>query len=460
VSSSYASVPFQEALRAFDARLQRRWAAQEGGAPEGLRAYRAAWLQHFAHPGETCTQAEMLGKCAQAAPLLVSDFHPLARSGRMLARILREVPWAKPPRVVLELLPASVAVPAAELGSDPEIRLVDGRLLREALPELYEAILACHADLHGAWVAGTPSERDEAAAGDWLTRQNTREARPEILFFGDWHLAPPHLPAALSRRGAQPVCVHQSPAPLWSRTLTQDGESILRLGSNHYAWMHTPPLAFWTTSRQEVDAGTDPEEAEASAGLIEELAQGICEILDLPAPVEALTVLGPRAWPGFWRSLPLQQRQVLQEHAAPLVPVLHPHEATLFAPRQPSWNQLVDAAAACVAQQSALSKPANTAAWITFRRLWARAWNPFLPTRSRHELRQELGIASGVGGLRAAEAASGYLDQLVLGERVAEALHRHPLLDRAALRTLLREGRHAFIWHHGVSTIQASPLSA
>jgi hypothetical protein len=460
VSSSHASVPFQEALRAFEARLQRRWTAQEGGAPAGLRAYRAAWLQHFAHPGEPCTHAEMIGKCAQAAPLLVSDFHPLARSGRMLARILREVAWVKPPRVVLELLPASVAVAAADLHTESEIPLVDGRLLHEALPELFEAILVCGADLRGAWVPGTPAERDETAAGDWLTRQNAVEPRPEVLFFGDWHLAPPHLPAALARRGAKPVCVHQSPAPLWSRAMTENGESTLRLGADHYAWMHTPPLAFWTSARQEEDSASNLDEAEATASLIEELAQGICEILDLPEPVETPTVLGSRAWPGFWRSLPIAQRQVLEEHSAPLVPVLHPNEATMFAPRMPSWNQLVDAAAACVAQESALSTPANTAAWVTFRRIWARAWNPFLPTRGRTELRIELGIASGVGGLRAAEAAGGYLDQLVLGERVAEALHRHPLLDRAALRTLLREGRHAFIWHHGVSTIQASPLSA
>jgi hypothetical protein len=460
VSSSNASVPFQEALRAFEARLQRRWLAQDGGAPVGLRAYRAAWLQHFAHPGESCPHAEMLTACADASPLLVSDFHPLARSGRMLARLLREVAWPTPPRVVLELLPSSVRLASAELQAGTEIPLIDGRLLHEALPELFDAIRACGADLHGAWVPGTPAERDEAAALDWLTRQNSLQARPEVLFFGDWHLAPPHLPAALARRGAKPICVHQSPAPLWSRTMTAKGESSLRLGSGHYAWMHTPPLAFWTTARQEEDSAADLDEAEATASLIEELAQGICEILDLPEPIEALTVLGPRAWPGFWRSLPLAHRQVLEQHSAPLVPVLHPSEATLFAPRLPSWNQLVDAAAACVAQQSALSAPPNTAASMTFRRIWARAWNPFLPTRGRTELRIELAIASGVGGLRAAEAAGGYLDQLVLGERVAEALHRHPLLDRAALRTLLREGRHAFIWHLGVSTIQASPLSA
>ncbi len=460
MSSQHASVPFQDALRAFEARLQRRWAAQDGGAPAGLRAYRAAWLQHFAHPGEACTYAEMIGKCAQAVPLLVSDFHPLARSGRMLARLLREVPWLKPPRVVLELLPASVAASAAELATDPEIRLVDGRLLHLAMPELYEAIQACHADLHGAWIAGTPSERDEAAAGDWLARTHQLEERPEVLFFGDWHLAPPHLPGALARRGARPVCVHQSPAPLWNRAVTEDGESTLRLGADHYAWMHTPPMAYWSTARQEEDSGAPCDELEASANLIEELAQGICEILDLPEPVESPTLLGPRSWPGFWRSLPAAQRQVLQEDSVPRIPVLHPNEATLFAPRLPSWNQLVDAAAACVAQESALCHPANTAAWFAFRRLWARAWNPFLPTRTRDELRVELGIASGVGGLRAAEAARDYLDQLVLGERVAEALHRHALLDRAALRTLLREGRHAFIWHHGVSTIQASPLSA
>lgn len=426
----------------------------------GLRAYRAAWLQHFAHPGASCSHAEMLGKCAQAAPLLVSDFHPLARSGRMLARLLREIAWPQPPRVVLELLPASVAIPSAELQPEAEIRLIDGRLLHEALPELFEAILACGADLHGAWVPGTPSERDERAAGDWLTRQRSPKPRPEVLFFGDWHLAPPHLPAALARRGAQPVCIHQSPAPLWSRTMTENGESTLRLGGDHYAWMHTPPLAYWTTARQEEDSVADLDEAEASANLIEELAQGICEILDLPEPVETPTVLGPRAWPGFWRSLPPTQRPVFDEHFAPRVPVLHPIEATLFAPRLPSWNQLVDAAAACVAQQSALSVPANTAVWIAFRRLWARAWNPFLRMRDRGDLQLELGIASGVGGLRAAEAAGSYLDQLVLGERVADALHRHPLLDRAAMRTLLREGRHAFIWHHGISTIQASPLSA
>lgn len=460
MSPRHSPVPFQEALRAFETRLQRRWASQEGGAPEGLRAYRAAWLQQFAHPGESCTHEDFVRACASASPLIVSDFHPLARSGRMLAQLMREVAWPKPPRLVLELLPAAQSASHAALREGCSLQLIDGRFLNEALPELFDACLATGAEVQGAWVPGTPAERDESAAGDWLRRQTAAPSRPEILFFGDWHLAPPHLPAAIARRGGKAMCIHQSPAPLWNRADFEHGEPILRLDTQHYAWMHTPPLAFWSTARQEEDQAADLDESEVTANLMEELALGICEILDLPEPVEAPTVLGPDAWPGFWRSLPSAHREALQEDRVPAAPVLHPHDPTLVIPRLPSWNQLVDAAAAFVAQNSALASPANLAPSMAFRRLWARAWNPFLPMRTREELRRELGIPGGVGGLRAAEAPGDYLEQLVWGERVAAALHRHPLLDRAALRTLLREGRHAFIWHHGISTIQASPLSA
>lgn len=457
MSPRQPSLPIADAVRAFEVRLQRRWASQEGAPPAGLRGYRAAWVQQFADSGESCTTSEFLKACSEAEALLVSDFHPLGRSTRMLARLMREVAWKRAPRLVLELLPCEVRVEATDRTAWESLRLVDGRRLLDTAPELLDAAAACAAEIVGAWEPGTPSQRDEAAAQAFTDRRLASGARPEVLFFGDWHLAGPHLPESLARRGAQAVCVHQSPAPLWNRVSTGEEEPILRLADGHYAWMHTPPLAFWTTARQ----GENPSgDCDATAQLVEELAQGMAEILDLPVPSESPEVLDTASWPGFWRSMPESHRAALDPDRAPRMAMVHPHESLIWSPATPSWNQLVDVAAGIVAQDSRLCDEANLGPWIAFRRIWARAWNPFLPTRDRGELAADLGLSTGLARLRAAEAAIRFLDGLSQGEAVAAAMHRHPLLDRAAMRTLLREGRHAFIWHLGVSTIQASPLSA
>ncbi|MCH2101656.1 MAG: hypothetical protein MK209_07010 [Planctomycetes bacterium] len=451
------TLPIAEAVRAFEARLQRHWASQSGAPPAGLRGYRAAWVQQFAESGEVCSAPEFLAACRDAELLLVSDFHPLARSTRMLARLLREVAWKKAPRLVLELLPAGVRVEANDRVAWESLRLIDGRRLLDTAPELLDAAAACAAELVGAWKPGTPAQRDEIAAQAWTDRRLSSEPRPEVLFFGDWHLAGPHLPRSLAQRGAKVTSVHQSPAPLWSRVRPHEEEPILRLADDHYAWMHTPPLAFWASARQGEGRSS---RCDANAQLVEELAQGIAEILDLPAPPEAPEVLDARAWPGFWRSMPESHRAALDPNQIPRVAMVHPHESLIWAPADPSWNQLVDAAAGIVSQGSCLTNPANLGPWIAFRRIWARTWNPFLPTRDRGQLAADLGLCTGLARLRAAEASASYLDTLANGEAVAATMRRHPLLDRAALRTLLREGRHAFIWHLGMSTIQASPLSA
>ena len=452
---------FVDALRAFEARLHRRWASQEGAAPQGLRSYRAAWIQQFAGSGEARRYQDLLAACASADPVLISDFHPLGRSARMLARLLRETAWPRPPRVVLELLPAEVRVEAHALMSSEQLTLVDGRSLAETAPELLDAARAVNAEIIGAWVPGTPGQRDEAAAQAWVERrQSGRDVVPELLFFGDWHLADPHLPRQLAQRGARPVCIHQSPAPLWERTDPADEEAVLALTDGHYAWMHPPPLAFWTSARLGRDAHDGREAADTSARILEELSAGMAEILDLPAPAELPEVVDPQDWLGFWRSLPERERAALSPQLRPQAPMPHPEDALIWMPDCPSWNQLVDAAAGDLARGSRLAEAGQFGPWIAFRRIWARAWNPFLPTRSRASLRWELGIPHGTRPLPREAAPGDLLDEAVQGEAVAAALCRHPLLDRAALRTLLREGRHAFIWHHGMSTIQSSPLSA
>ena len=457
MSPRQPSLPIADAVRAFEVRLQRRWASQDGAPPAGLRGYRAAWVQQFADSGEECSSQEFLDACRQAQALLVSDFHPLARSTRMLARLLREVAWTCPPRIVLELLPAELRIDASDRAVWKSLRLVDGRRLLDTAPELLEAAAACAAELVGAWKPGTPAQRDEFAAQAWTERQIKEGPCPEVFFFGDWHLADPHLPQSLARRGAQVTSVHQSPAPLWGRVRPGDEEPILRLRGGHYAWMHTPPLAFLTSARQGHAAS---HACEANALLIEELTQGMAEILDLPVPPDPPVVLDEAAWPGFLRSLPESHRAVLADDKPPRIAMVHPHESLIWTPPAPSWNQLVDVAAGIFAQDSRLTEAANLAAWVAFRRIWARAWNPFLPARDRGQLLADLGWSTGLARLRGLDAAVGQLDALSEGEAVAAALHRHPALDRAAMRTLMREGRHAFIWHLGVSTIRSSPLSA
>ena len=171
-------------------------------------------------------------------------------------------------------------------------------------------------------------------------------------------------------------------------------------------------------------------------------------------------MLDADAWPGFLRSLPEMHRRALDPGKQPRVAMVHPHESLVWTPYAPSWNQLVDVAAGVLTQNSRLTETAHLPAWVGFRRIWARAWNPFLPTRDRGQISADMGLSTGFARLRAHDVAIRHLDSLAEGESVAAALHRHPSLDRSAMRTLMREGRHAFIWHLGVSTIRSSPLSA
>jgi len=461
--------PLRQQLRALEAQLHGQWEAHEGAAPQELSGYRAAWMETFERRGQPISRSQLAAAWHQGQPALVSDFHSLASSARGLVDWLNSVPKSKRVHLTLELLPRELQLAADKLGEIESLRLIDGRSVGEALPELAQALRGRAASLGGAWVDAPPSDRDLSAAKDWRARRQDGRADFELMFFGDWHCARAHLPAALARLGAQPTVLHQSPAPLWKQCDALAGEVGLALGDDHYAWMTTPLLAQRSAHQQDeaAPAGFDPD---AASELIEEIAQGLSTILSLPSAIETVEVIsGSRLeaeqvqkWRLFRRSLPPSLQACLPTGAPPEACVIHPTRPILWASQAPSWNDLVECAAESVIRSGEwLDSPRDLTVRLAVRRCLALAWNPFLRVRSREAILQRFRSAkAGQSVQPESKRASAWLQQMLLSDQIAADWAAQAELSAKDLRTVLQNGRHAFIWQAALSTIRGTSRSA
>jgi hypothetical protein len=451
--------PLQEALRGLERRLRRKWAGDLGAAPPGLRAYRAAWLHSFRGPYRASNPCEMNRALSQGDPLLISDFHPLGRSSRMLAQLIGEIDWPGPPCLVLELLPECAPVPAQHLVNDQSLRLNDGRLAHQVYAEALQELALKKGFVAGCWLPGDPAERDLAAARQWQVRRHQYPALRQILYFGDWHLAAPHLPAALTDLGAQVQVLHQSPEPLWDRIRSHDAEAWLQLANRHWAWLHTPPLAHWSSLVQQEHEDFGRHGLETAASLVEELAETLADFLQVANPHRPACCFGLEEWPTFLALLPPEVAAGFHPDFAPGAFMVHPSESLFWMPAAPSWNNLVEMAAhSLLPENPAPRTQLDPSARVAFRRLWPKAWNPFLTQPDRKSL--QAAFAHTPDSACSPSSRQNYLEIELKGVETANAMLNFPLLDPSSVRDLLFVGSQAFIWYLAISTIQASQVRA
>ena len=453
-------LPLQEELRKLERRLRRKWSGMHGHAPRGLKTYRANWLTSFQGQYQSRDRRSLWQKLPQGNPLLISDFHPLRRSARMLQTLLAEIQWPRTPCLVLEFLPEMDPIAAKQLLHDqPDLRLVDGRRLMDVYGGVIDELLRQDGSLAGVWTTGSPEERDLAAARKW---QHWQQSHPQlfcIFHFGDWHLAEPHLPAALRDLGAAPTILHQSPEPLWDRVRPENGESFLQLAGGHFAWLHTPPMAQWTSVAQAEDQDFSAQTLESASDIIEEIAHALADGLEVPPPIGVPFVLGPNDWRDFQFSSPQEWGSAFHADFPPTRFLQHPDEPLFWIPEHPSWNLLVEMAAHLLLPTlPACANREQYAARTSFCHLLPLAWNPFLRRPSDQKIRLAYGTTPDLA-CRTSQREF-FVSQTQLGMQAAQTMLEFPLLGPGNARELLISAQRAFIWYFALGTIEASAVSA
>ncbi len=450
--------PFCREVHQLELRLRGLWAGQRPVLSSLLHNYQSDWEEQFQAPSQPREWADWDQRLDPDQPLLVSDYHPLRRSVRMLQSLLEERLSGKPIGVVFELLEQCEPMPASTALSNPELCLQDGVPLRVAYSSLLHTLGRAGAWIAGAWCTGSPPQRDRAAARQWSHLQRSMPGYQQVWFFGDWHLADAHLPQQIRAHGGDPLVLHQSPEPLWDQLTSWPPAELLQLGNDHWAWMHTPPLAQWAS---ELQTSADQDPAEAAATLAESLAVPMSDLLELaaPAPMDCMSV---DHWHGFRALLPTDMAAAFPA-GPPRHLLVHPQQALAWLPGPLSPNQLVELAAHSLTLDhpvAARTDPAAAVVRRSFALLWALALNPFLVLPSPQALRDRYRPSTALEGVAPGPALARFLLREGLANTAAATLSQDPELDPAGVRELLESGPQAFFWERANSTIRASSRSA
>ncbi len=463
-------------LHDLEERLRSEWSREAPPLSEELQRYRQDWVQTLlAGPPRQASESDLQRALRGADPLLVGDYHALRRSRHGLRELVQSLPEDQQPGLLLELLPREVTVPAAAALRAPDLRLVDGRPLGQAFRASLQQLARRDGLVAGAWVDGPPEQRDEAAAARWGELSDAHPDCRWLLFFGDWHLAEDHLPRLLRERGARPTMLHQSPEPIWEQLSGSLEETILDLGRGHWAWLHTPPLAQWASTLQEMNQDDPEAAAEITEELVEALAQRMAQTLGLPDPGHRPSVWPTPLWTGFQATLPAAHRHALAAEQPPAATVVHPNLPVLWVKGPCSFNQLVEAAAHVLACDSPLADRGSLHGRLcarAFRRLWASLMNPFLRPPSVAEAarawfpdpRQRPRIGSVASLLRAwgqghepyLSPRQRYLAIEVLGARAGTHLAENGATDHAFVQEFLKSGGRSLGWSDLTATIRAA----
>jgi hypothetical protein len=298
-----------------------------------------------------------------------------------LADLIAEMPESQPVVLVLELLPLGTTLTAREVlrGTGPD--LVTGQSLCEAYRPALEALAKRRGVVVGAWIDASVSRRDEVAAQVWTRINRQGRRRRCVMHFGDWHLAPQHLPARLAASGVEPLVIHQSPEPVWERLGANLHDQTFRNNQGQWIWLHTPPLSLWANLHQEM-ANTDEEVlAEAAEHLCESATSLLANTFGLETPSCRLSILPASCWTEFHAKLPKHRAAAFQPDQAPKLAVFHPSQPLLWSPRKLDLSDLIQGAAHNLICDSPLSMEVSFRGAIrrsSFRFLCAHLVNPFL----------------------------------------------------------------------------------
>lgn len=234
------------------------------GAPSpALGHYEAEYLAATARPFSATTRRAVRARIALSDVVFVGDYHTLGASQVRFTRLVRDaVRTGRRVVVALELFESrhqqaldrfsQGALSTAELLDRCGVDLVDSggsaaayaTLLQEARDAGVE-LLGLDLSVHGA----RRIERRDDHAARLLAARLDRADRPLILaLVGQFHVAPPHLPArvaALGDSARRILVVYQNPERAYFRARAQGGlpPEALAFDDGSYALLHTTPAA-------------------------------------------------------------------------------------------------------------------------------------------------------------------------------------------------------------------------
>jgi phenylpyruvate tautomerase PptA (4-oxalocrotonate tautomerase family) len=380
-------------MTGFERRLRSAWSSAVPKVPRHLQDYRQHWLDNLQAPLTGATHEEFLRALRNSELIVVSDYHPLERSRTGLAELIGELPSKNPLAFVLELLPFGTTLTAREAlrGRGPD--LVTGQSLLDAYGPALKILAERRGALVGAWVDGSVQRRDEVAAEVWqrINRQGRRSRA--IFHFGDWHLAPEHLPARLAATGTSPMVIHQSPEPVWERLGANPQDHTFRTTSEQWVWLQTPPLSLWANLHQDLADVGEEILAEAGEHLCESAASLLATTFDLPQPSCRLSILPASCWAEFHATLPRYRAMAFDAKNPPRQTVFHPSKPLAWSPRKWDLSDLIQGAAHSLICDSPLIAEVSFRGSLrrnSFRFLCAHLVNPFLQVAAAEDLVAQL----------------------------------------------------------------------
>jgi hypothetical protein len=367
--SAQANLELQSLQRSIHASLLKEAASLLGKTPPGIRAYEKTYgeeLERLERSMKPISLAKVLRRAESADVILIGDYHTYGQSQRAALRFMRELAAKIPPREMV--LAVECVSSQHQLHIDRWLR---GQISEEALLqaihydsawgfpwENYRGIFLFARD-HGMEIialnrprdllpplAAIPSARktgdlgarDEWAGGllvDELMRPRPRKC---IAIYGEYHLSPSHLPAAIreiARKSGihEPklLVLHQNRDELFWKLASQGLEQqahLVDLAGDHLCvfsgtpWTKLQSLVNWIQGDLARFVDEDDEDAEDEfLQWMRIYGDGVARFFQLPDADYSILQLakwddlqgGPRWWRKLLRS---QERFYVREDAA------------------------------------------------------------------------------------------------------------------------------------------------
>lgn len=235
------------------------------GYTDEFRAYEARYRRTVRHALGPADFAALIKETHQAQVVLVGDYHTLRQSQRSFFRILRRQPKESRLILALEMLPVGHQtllddflggrVSAAELSDQLDL----GRRWPFGSLAALEPTFALAKERGWRLIGLDPDRaRQSLEARDELAAKEIRRALEDtpgarcFSLFGELHLAPAHLPRALSKAlehgrndAGRILRIHQNPERIWFEAAAKgvpDEHEVLALGDGAYALLSASPV--------------------------------------------------------------------------------------------------------------------------------------------------------------------------------------------------------------------------
>jgi uncharacterized iron-regulated protein len=267
----------------------------EAGAP--FRAYEANYLRRVRGFSREASYAELLDQVAQAGVVYVGDYHTLKQSQRSFLKLVQRRKPVRPLLLALEFVqgrhqPAVDAYLEGRLSEERFLRAIEyGRhAVFETWPHFKPIFDEARArklpiiavDLLGKSLAA----RDEYAARRIGQAADAHPGAQIFVLAGQLHIAPPHLPSAVSRRAPdlKPLVVYQNCERIWW-SLQRDNRELeveaCLVRAGEYCLINTPPVVVQQSYLDWIEGGVEPLDGAHPEARFRFLARTIARFLGL-----------------------------------------------------------------------------------------------------------------------------------------------------------------------------------